>query len=63
MRLALHVKVLKKPDDYKEFAQLALEEKLAGEAQAVLEQGFANKVFVTERDISVNNAPAESREG
>jgi len=54
MRLALHAKVLKKPDDYKEYAQLALEEKLAGEAQAVLEQGFATKVFVTERDVSVN---------
>ncbi len=57
MRLALHAKVLKKPEDYKEFAQLTLEdtEKLAGEAQAVLEQGFATKVFVTERDVSVNN--------
>jgi tetratricopeptide (TPR) repeat protein len=55
MRLALHAKVLKKPDDYKEFAQLALEEKLAGEAQAVLQQGFATKIFVTERDISVND--------
>ena len=46
-----HVNVLKKPEDYKEIAQLALEEKLAGEAQAVLEQGFEKKVFVTERDI------------
>ncbi len=55
MRLALHAKVLKKPEDYKEFAQLTLEEKLAGESQAVLEQGFANKVFVTERDVSVND--------
>ena len=55
MRLALHAKVLKKPDDYKEFARLALEEKLAGEAQSLLEQGFATKVFVTERDVSVNN--------
>jgi Tetratricopeptide repeat len=55
MRLALHAKVLRKPEDYKEFAQLTLEQKLAGESQAVLEQGFANKVFVTERDVSVNN--------
>jgi tetratricopeptide (TPR) repeat protein len=54
MRLALHAKVLKKPEDYKEYAQLTLEEKLAGEAQAVLEQGFATKIFVTERDTSVN---------
>ena len=35
-------------------AQLALEEKLAGEAQAVLEQGFAKKVFVDKREIDVN---------
>ncbi|HET9475565.1 MAG TPA: hypothetical protein VFO82_16820, partial [Steroidobacteraceae bacterium] len=28
---------------------------LAGEAQSLLEQGFATKVFVTERDVSVNN--------
>jgi len=55
MRLAFHAKVLKKPEDYKEFAQLTLEEKLAGESQAVLEQGFATKVFVTERDVSVND--------
>ena len=45
---------MKKPEEYKEMAQLALEEKLAGEAQAVLEQGFTKKVFVDERDVSVN---------
>ena len=54
MRLALHAKVLKKPDDYKEFAQLALEEKLAGEAQSVLESGFTSNVFTDERSKSVN---------
>jgi tetratricopeptide (TPR) repeat protein len=54
MRLAVHVKVLKKPDDFKEFAQLALEEKLSCEAQAVLETGFAQKIFVEQRDVSVN---------
>jgi tetratricopeptide (TPR) repeat protein len=53
-RLAAHVKVLKKADDFKEYAQLALEEKLAGEAQSVLEQGFAGKLFTDERSISVN---------
>ncbi len=54
MRLATYVKVLKKPEDYKEMAQLALEEKLACEAQLVLEQGFTNKVFVEQRDKDVN---------
>jgi tetratricopeptide (TPR) repeat protein len=54
MRLAAHVNVLKKADDYKEMAQLALEQKLAGEAQSVLEQGFAKKVFVDDRSKSVN---------
>ena len=54
MRLAVHVNVLKKPDDYKEMAQLALEEKLACESQAVLEQGFSKKVFVEKRDVDVN---------
>ena len=54
MRLSVYVKVLKKPEDYKEMAQLALENKLACESQAVLEQGFAQKVFVEKRDIDVN---------
>jgi hypothetical protein len=54
MRLAVHVNVLKRADDYKEMAQLAIEEKLACEAQTVLEQGFAKKVFVEKRDVDVN---------
>ena len=54
MRLALHVNVLKDKDQFKEFAQLSLEEQLGCEAQTVLEQGFAKKVFVEERDVSVN---------
>ena len=54
MRLAVHVNVLKKPEEFKEMAQLALEEKLACEAQTVLEQGFAKKVFVEKRDVDVN---------
>jgi tetratricopeptide (TPR) repeat protein len=54
MRLALHVNVLKRPDEFKEFAQLALEEKLAADAKSVLEQGFTKKVFVEQRDIDVN---------
>jgi len=55
MRLAVQVDVLKKPEDYKEMAQLTLERKFACEAQTVLEQGFAKKVFVEKRDIDVND--------
>ncbi|HEX5131299.1 MAG TPA: hypothetical protein VFX92_02300 [Candidatus Krumholzibacteria bacterium] len=54
MRLGVHVKVLKRPDDFKEMAQLGLEEKLACESQSVLETGFTNKVFVEKRDVDVN---------
>ena len=54
MRLALHVNVLKDPDQFKELAQLSLEQKLACEAQTALEQGFAKKVFVEKRDVDVN---------
>src|SRR4051812_39247847 len=41
-RLASAVDVLKKSSDYTEYAQLALERGSPGEAQAVLEKGFAN---------------------
>jgi tetratricopeptide (TPR) repeat protein len=54
MRLALYVNVLKDPDQFKEMAQLGIEEKLSCEATTVLEQGFAKKVFVEQRDIDVN---------
>jgi hypothetical protein len=54
MRLSTQVNVMKDPEEFKEMAQLALEDKLAGEAQAVLEQGFSKKIFVDERMISVN---------
>ena len=54
MRLALHVNVMKRPDEFKEFAQLALEERLAADAKTVLEQAFTKKVFVEQRDIDVN---------
>jgi len=54
MRLAVEVKVMKQADEYKEMAQLALDEKLAGEAQKVLEEGFAKKVFTDQREIDVN---------
>lgn len=54
MRLSSHVGVMKRPDEYKEYAQLTLDEKLSCESQTVLEEGFAKKVFVDKRDIDVN---------
>ena len=60
MRLALQVNVLKDPEQFKEMAQLGLEEKLACEAQTVLEQGFAKKVFVEKRDVDVNTRLLEA---
>ncbi len=60
MRLALQVNVLKDPEQFKEMAQLGLEEKLACEAQSVLEQGFAKKVFVEKRDVDVNTRLLEA---
>lgn len=54
MRLSVYVNVMKHAEEYKEMAQLALDENLAAEAQSVLEQGFAKKVFVEQRDVSVN---------
>lgn len=53
-RLSSHVGVLKRPDEYKEYAQLTLDEKLSCEAQSALEEGFTKKVFVDKRDIDVN---------
>jgi tetratricopeptide (TPR) repeat protein len=61
MRLSTQVNVMKIPEEYKEMAQLALEDKLPGEAQAVLEQAFSRKIFVQERDISVNTRLLEGR--
>jgi tetratricopeptide (TPR) repeat protein len=54
MRLSTQVNVMKVGEEYKEMAQLALEDKLAGEAQAVLEQGFSRNVFNDDRQKSVN---------
>src|SRR5262249_31804940 len=53
-RLSAAVDVLKKPSDSTEYAQLALERGAAGEAQTVLEKGFANKIFVEKRDVDRN---------
>jgi hypothetical protein len=53
-RLSNQVNVMKSPDEFKEYAQVAIDESLACEAQSVLEQGFTKKVFVEKRDIDVN---------
>jgi TolA-binding protein len=53
-RLSNQVNVMKRADQYKEMAQLAIDEQLACEAQAILEQGFTKKVFVDKRDVDVN---------
>lgn len=59
-RLASAVNVLNKPSDYTEYAQLAIEAGAPGEAQAVLEKGFANKIFTEQRDIDRNKRLLDS---
>jgi len=59
-RLASAVDVLSRPNDYTEFAQLALERGSPGEAQAVLEKGFEKKIFTEARDQDRNKRLLES---
>jgi TolA-binding protein len=59
-RLAAAVDTLKNPSDFTEYAQLALETGSPGEAQAVLERGFAKKVFVEKRDVDRNQRLLDS---
>lgn len=54
MRLAVNVGVMKRPSEYTEMAQIALDLGLAGEAQAILEQAFAKKLFTEKRDVDLN---------
>ena len=42
------------PDEFKEMAQIALDEGSAGEAQSVLEQAFEKKLFKDQREIDLN---------
>ncbi len=44
-RLAADVDVLKRPEDYTEYAQLAIEAGSPGEAEAILQKGMAKNVF------------------
>jgi tetratricopeptide (TPR) repeat protein len=48
-RLASEVDVLKRPDDYTEMAQLAIEAGSPGEAVQILEKGFSKDVFSEQR--------------
>jgi tetratricopeptide (TPR) repeat protein len=55
MRLQQKVGVMKKPSEYTEMAQIALDQGLPGEAQAILEEAFAKKLFADDRSVSLNN--------
>jgi tetratricopeptide (TPR) repeat protein len=59
-RLASEVDVLKRPDDYTEFAQLAIEAGSPGEAQAILEKGLQKNVFTDARALDKNKRLLES---
>jgi hypothetical protein len=59
-RLMSEVDVLKRPDDYTEMAQLAIEQGSPGEAVSILEKGFEKKAFVEARDVDRNKRLLES---
>ncbi len=54
MRLQVKVGVMKRPSEFTEMAQIAMDQGLPGEAQAILEQAFANKLFKDQREIDKN---------
>jgi tetratricopeptide (TPR) repeat protein len=53
MRLAVAVGVMKQPDQFKEMAQIALDQGLPAEAQSVIEQATAAKVFNDKHQIDL----------
>jgi hypothetical protein len=59
-RLAADVDVLKRPDDYTEYAQLAIEAGSPGEAQAILEKGMAKNIFTDPKLIDRNKRLLEN---
>jgi hypothetical protein len=61
-RLANEVDVLKRPDDYTEYAQLAIEAGSPGEAQHVLEKAFQKNVFTDDRSKDKNKRLLASAE-
>jgi hypothetical protein len=62
-RLATEVGAMPNGSDYREMAQLALENNLPAEAQAAIEAGFARKIFVEKRDIDSNTRLLASAKG
>jgi tetratricopeptide (TPR) repeat protein len=59
-RLANEVDVLKRPEDYTEMAQLAIEQGSPGEATRILEKGIQKNVFTEARDKDRNTRLLES---
>jgi tetratricopeptide (TPR) repeat protein len=59
-RLMSEVDVLKRPDDYTEMAQLAIEQGSPGEAQHILEKAFQRNVFTDARAQDKNKRLLES---
>jgi tetratricopeptide (TPR) repeat protein len=59
-RLMNEVDVLKRPDDYTEMAQLAIEQGSPGEAQHVLEKAFQKNVFTDARAQDKNKRLLDS---
>src|SRR6266478_8321372 len=59
-RLMSEVDVLRSPDDYTEMAQLALDAGSPGEAQRILEKGFAKGVFADQRAKARNTRLLET---
>jgi hypothetical protein len=59
-RLAADVDVLKRPDDYTEYAQLAIEAGSPGEAQSILEKGMAKNIFTDPKLIDRNKRLLEN---
>jgi hypothetical protein len=59
-RLAADVDVLKRPDDYTEYAQLAIEAGSPGEAEYILEKGMAKNIFTDPKLIDRNKRLLEN---
>ncbi|HEY6484299.1 MAG TPA: tetratricopeptide repeat protein [Steroidobacteraceae bacterium] len=59
-RLMAEVDVLKRPEDYTEMAQLALEQGSPGEAQHILEKAIQKNVFTDTRSLDKNKRLLES---
>ena len=59
-RLAADVDAMKRPEEYTEMAQLAIDAGSPGEAQRILEKGFAKNVFTEQRDKERNTRLLEA---